>query len=323
MLNNQGLWVPGGLLIPQGRLTATSGVPVATGATAVVANGTTVFYTPYNGLAALLWNGSAFGAVGFGGELSQLLTDTTKSPAAAAANSVYDVFIWSDGSTSPATIRATRGPAWTSSTARGTGAGTTELQLIQGVYTNKNDIINGPRAGFGTYLGSFVTNGTATLNFGFGGAASGGVLANLSIWNNYNRRPMSPQVTDSGVSYTYTSATTRAARASNNNRINYVIGLSEDVITGIYAVSFVPSASVAAFGLGAIALDTTTVAPANGWFIEAETASAISRAFTAAYIDNAPIIGSHFLQAVEASDGSHASTFDSQQANSFNAVIWA
>ena len=41
-----------------------------------------------------------------GGELSQALSDTTKSPAAAAANSLYDVFVWNDSGTylSPAAL---------------------------------------------------------------------------------------------------------------------------------------------------------------------------------------------------------------------------
>src|SRR4030095_7670960 len=120
---------------PQGRLTLTAGIPVMTSA---VSGQTIVYYTPYIGNQVPLYDGTSFVPTTFA-ELSQLTTDTTKSPAAVGANQNYDEFAWSDSGT----VRCTRGPAWSSDTARGTGAGTTELQIIQGFLTNKLVITTG------------------------------------------------------------------------------------------------------------------------------------------------------------------------------------
>jgi hypothetical protein len=59
-------------------------------------------------------------------EMSQATTDATKSPAAVANSSVYDIFLMERFS---GTLRATRGPAWSSDTSRGTGAGTSEIDF--------------------------------------------------------------------------------------------------------------------------------------------------------------------------------------------------
>ncbi|MBU6163192.1 MAG: hypothetical protein KGO50_18930, partial [Myxococcales bacterium] len=132
---------------PQGRITLTTGTPVLT---STVSAATTVFYAPYSGRLVPLYSGSSFSMSDIGGELSQATTDSTKSPTACAANSNYDLFVWSDGGT----FRCTRGPAWTSDTARGAGAGTTELVRVQGVLLNANNITNGPAAQRGTYVGT-------------------------------------------------------------------------------------------------------------------------------------------------------------------------
>jgi hypothetical protein len=89
-------------------------------------------------------------------------------------------FGWNDAGT----FRATRGPAWTSDTARGTGAGTTELELVNGIYLNKVAITNGPAANRGTYLGTIRTNGSATVDVILGGTgAAGGESSTYGVWN--------------------------------------------------------------------------------------------------------------------------------------------
>ena len=103
---------------------------------------------------------------------------TTKSPAAATTNSNYDLFVWNDGGT----YRCTRGPAWSSDTARGTGAGTTELQLLNGILTNKNAITNGPAANKGTYVGTVRTNGSSQVDFQLAGMGTGPQLPEPPFW---------------------------------------------------------------------------------------------------------------------------------------------
>lgn len=200
---------------PQGRLTLTTGVPVTN---ADVTGATAHFYTPWlGGRYVSLWNGAIFVAIDVGGELTQATTDTTKSPAAVAASSNYDVFVWLDGST----FRATRGPLWTSDTARGTGAGTSQLSMVQGVLVNTVAITNGPAAGFGTYVGTVRSDGSSQLR---------DTKADRWCWNMYNRRPRGLLRVESTASWTYGTATYRQANAAVANKVTYVCGVAEDLV---------------------------------------------------------------------------------------------
>jgi len=116
------------------------------------------------------------------------------------------------------------------STVRGTGAGTTELQKINGVLTNKNAITNGPAANRGTYVGTIHTNNSSQVDVIFGGVGvSGGESTSIGIWNAYNRVQITPVNLDSAASWNYTVATIRmkdAGATGNgyNNRIQQVVG---------------------------------------------------------------------------------------------------
>lgn len=209
--------------IPQGRITLATGTPVMT---STQSGKTTVYYTPYQGGRFVpLWDGvSVFVMTDTGGELSQLTTDTTKSPAAVAASKIYDVFVWSD----TGTMRATRGPAWTSSSARGTGAGTTELELLNGIYVNKNGITNGPAARRGTFVGSIASNASSQIDYIFGATAAGGSAAVFNVWNAYNRVLVGTFVGDNTDTWTYNVNAWRAVDGSTNNSISFLYGLAED-----------------------------------------------------------------------------------------------
>lgn len=197
---------------PGGRLTLTTAVPVTS---SDVTGATTVYYTPYTHNVIMLYDGSGWIPTAFT-ELSQLTTDATKSPAAVANSSNYDVFVWNDSGT----LRATRGPAWTSDTARGTGAATTELELFEGRMVNKIAITNGPAARRGVYVGSVRSNASAQINDS---------LALRHVWNNFNRvpRPMKG-ATETTDSWTYTTNAYRQANANAANQLDLLIGLSED-----------------------------------------------------------------------------------------------
>jgi hypothetical protein len=200
-----------------GRLTLTSGSPVLT---STVSGAGTIYFSPYNGNRTLLYNGSSYDDTVFA-ELSQATTDTTKSPAAAAADKNYDMFVWSDSGT----IRCTRGPAWSSDTARGTGAGTTELERVKGIMLNKVSITNGPAANRGTYVGSVRANGSALVDWIFGATDT---TSYLGIWNEFNRLEVASTVTDSVNSFTTTNGR-RSWNNSNVTRINFISGLSEEM----------------------------------------------------------------------------------------------
>ena len=285
-----------------GRLTLQSGVPVMYNA---VSGGATVYFTPDLGFIVPAWNGSTFVSLQFT-ELSQALSDATKSPAAAAASSLYDMFVWLDG----ATLRCTRGPAWTSTTSRGTGAGTSELRRTQGLLVNNVTITNGPLAGNGVYVGTIATNGSALVDWvPSPAAASGGAYCALNVWNAFNRRDVVASVQDN-VGYTLTATGFRAAHGSTNNRVNFVSGLAEDAIAINYNSTTSTVTTGGAYTQCAVGLDSATSA-LNGVFTQNNTPANSSMAIGQPLAINAqPQLGSHYVQALEQGDGSHANTYN-------------
>src|SRR5262249_11195679 len=152
---------------------------------------------------------------------------------------------------------ATRGPAWTSDTARGSGAGTTELDFSQGIPRNKNAITNGPGIGLGTFLGTIRSNGSAQIDWKMGTAAAGGGEARLCVWNCFNRVQVAACVQDTTASWSYATGTIRAADNSNTNRISAVMGLNEDAAYATYTAQ-ASDAAASAFGYTSIGLDSTS-----------------------------------------------------------------
>lgn len=245
---------------PGGRVTLTSGVPVLT---TDVSAATTVYYTPYRHNFIRLYNGTGWYVAQFS-ELSQTLADSTKSPLAAAVNSVYDLFLWDDAGT----LRLSRGPSWTvgggSVTARGTGAGSTELERVDGVWMNKNAITNGAAARRGIYVGTIATNGTGAngqLNMQFAPSpAAGGTANRLDVWNCYNRVRIAAALRDSTTSWSYAIATWRQANASASNKITCVVGLQEDAVSVRVRQQQTAGSAGGSFTLSfACGIDSTTV----------------------------------------------------------------
>jgi hypothetical protein len=186
---------------------------------------TTVYVTPVGGGTIPIWGGSAFTLVTFA-EVSQLTTDTTKSPAAVANNSIYDIFCWVDS----AINRCTRGPARASDSTAGA------FTFQQGIPLNTNSITNGPAAQRGTYVGSIRSNGTATIDLKFGSAAAGGGPAWFGVWNMYNRVSASPMVSDTNPAFTVGTSAVEALDVAGTgtglgNRISILHGIDEDAVS--------------------------------------------------------------------------------------------
>ena len=292
---------------PQGRLTLTSATPVPA---ANVSAATTVYYTPARGAQVPIWNGTQFVSTPFT-ETSQLLTDTTFSPAGAVANTCYDYFAWS----SSGTIRVTRGPAWTNTTTRGY-----TLTNVSGFLTNTSAITNGPQAGYGTYVGTIVTDtGSAAVSFSRGGAGSGGLGAFLNVWNMYNRVLVAAKVTDNGAGYAYASATVRQARASAGNQISFVAGQQEDSFQANYggtAALAVAVGNSVKFGIG---IDSTTALSSPGFLSYVE--SAAIAASGACAVTSGPLLGAHYISALESSPAASSNTFDVSSDNQLSAMF--
>lgn len=226
---------------PGGRLTLTSGTPITTGD---VTGATTLYYAPYKSDVVSLYDGSTWALYSIGSGLSQTTTDNTKSPASVANSSNYDIFVWNDAGT----VRLSRGPAWSSSTARGTGVGTTELQQVNGRYVNKNTITNGPATLCGLYVGTVRSDGSAQLN---------DTKALRFVWNTYNRVQRQMLVQEATSSWSYDVTSWRQVNGSAANQLSVIRGLDEDAMRVQAAHAAFHTSVNANFSTG-IGLDSTT-----------------------------------------------------------------
>lgn len=269
---------------PQGRLTLTTATAIMT---STVSGATTVYYTPAIGRYVPIYDGSRIVMSDIGGELSQLTTDTTKSPAACTTNSNYDLFVWKDGTT----FRCTRGPAWSTSTSRGTGAGTSQLATVAGLAVNAVAITNGPGVNLGTYVGTIRTNGSSQVDYKFGSSAAGGGPIFIGVWNAYNQTIIRTTGYDSTASWTYAGGAVRNSNNSASNRISFIKGLGGSAPQ----VDFAQRIQSPAGGFAFIFL----------YLDGAATAAAISGTldgvdgFARATYNDDPGIGFHYLQCSE------------------------
>lgn len=236
------------VVAPQGYLTPTSGTPVIL---TDVTSATSLVYTPYVGNLCPIYSGSAFVATAFA-ELTLTLT------ASHAASTIYDVFMFLNAGV--ATLAT--GPAWTSSTsnagARGTGAGTTQLSRVNGLWTNAVQITgrNGATtytisANQATFLGSIFIDtvaGQITLHRSYGQSRK------WAIWNAYNRVPVILKVGDATASWIYQTTTFRPSDTSILNSMTVFSGLAEEMYDTIFTqrVAYINTGSVSAMNTGAI-----------------------------------------------------------------------
>ncbi|SFJ52025.1 hypothetical protein SAMN05216304_10926 [Bosea sp. OK403] len=293
---------PGLVFAPAGRLTLAIGTPVLT---STVSGAGTVYYTPYTGNLVPIWTGTGFVARTFT-ELSNILANSTAGnagPAAATAGAVYDLFVWSNAGT----VTLTRGPAWTTQTTRSSG---TNLGRVNGILTNTVAITNGPAAGFGTYIGTIATDtSNATVSWNPGSAATGGGASWLGVWNAFNRVDVGAFVQDNTPVWTYTSSAFRSANNSNNNRVTFVTGISEDNFSATYSVR-AQSPGVGGEAQIGIGLNSTT-GPGSRSIIATVWNSVANAAIVTlvAPISDVQPIGVSYLQALERSDNTNTDYF--------------
>lgn len=277
---------------PQGRLTLATNTPVMTSAQTAK---TTIYYTAYVGNQVPIYDGTNWALHAFTSDLSNITTNSSTGnagPAATTTNSNYDLFVWRNSGT----LTLTRGPAWTSDTARGTGAGTTQLTMTDGIWTNTVAITNGPGAGLGTYVGTIRTDGSSQCNWNpTPAAAAGGAEAKLHVYNAYNKIFLVGSSADSN-GWNYTTTTWRSMDNSTSNRISYVDGLGDlSVITTLsIRCATTNTAAVAYFGCNR---NSTSATPTYAQYVvynNADTAGTYMN--QAAFL---PSLGFNYLQAME------------------------
>jgi hypothetical protein len=248
------------LIQPQGYLTLlsvasspTTPMPVSNQVAA-----TSVYYRPYRGNLIPIPDGTTFAVREFS-ELTLTLNDPNH-----VGSGIYDVFIFSDSGT----ISIGTGPVWTTVTAgagaRGTGAATTELDLLKGLFVNK--------------VAATMRNGATTYSVGaksgiyvasiFIDAAAGQITCHVAagnrrkwgVWNAFNRRPITLKLTDATGTWTSAPTTWRQSRGDTDNFVHVLSGLPEETydlrFSQIVASAVNISTSVADIGIG---YNSTTV----------------------------------------------------------------
>lgn len=253
---------------PGGRLTLTSGTPVTT---SDVTGATTVYYTPCKGDRIPLYDGTNWSVYTFT-ETSQLLSDATKSPAAAAANTNYDMFAWMDSST----FRVTRGPAWSTNIAPGTGAGTTEVEIFNGRYVNKYAITNGPAARRGLYVGSIRTDGSTQ--------ASDTALKRY-VANQYNDERRTLKLLLSGALHSYTTGGVRQWGGVATNQVDVLVARKGTAIVASASATVATTGASGSFGIGIGWSDTATMVSNGG---NGNTGAAATLSLNCSYAEELP-----------------------------------
>ncbi|UQS95234.1 tail spike protein [Pseudanabaena phage Pam5] len=276
-----------------GRLTLTSGTPVLT---STVSAATALYYAPYLHDALPIYNGTVWTWRQFS-EMTLTLDATGH-----VTNTNYDVFAFDDSGT----LRIGTGPAWSSSTARGTGAGTTELARLAGRMTNavsitlRNNSTNYSSIGVGRalYLGSFRTGSAGQTDFHLGGSSAGGTAALLNVWNMYNRRRFLARVNDSTSNWNYSTNTVRSLNNSTGNRISFLNGLAEDNVSAILNTSIFNVAANRA-GTAGLGFDSTTAFAIRAFVF---AGSSTTQAGVSTQHSPSPQLGFHYFQALENAD---------------------
>jgi hypothetical protein len=255
-----------------------------------------------------IYDGTQFILRDTGGTLSQATTDTTKSPAAVAASKNYDMFVWNDSGT----IRCTRGPTWDSGTAgsdtvRGTGAGSTELERINGIWVNKIAITNGPAAQRGTYVGTIRSDASSQINYRlYASGTTADAAAHIGVWNMYNRVRVELLSRITTASWTYNSATWRARNGTTTAWVNIVSGMAEDAIfamrAGVALTAATASNNRAYLGIG---LDSTSTVGVGVGPTQAGNAITTPHSCMTQYD---PQLGYHYIAPLERAESTNTVT---------------
>ncbi len=312
-------WVPfagtSASTAPEGRLTLASGQPVMA---ASVTAATTLYYAPFTGTNIPINTGGVVRLYRFTASPTDAVGLSIVLGANWAANSNYDVYAALNGGV----VTLATGPDWSAgavagsnavgSSTRGTGAGSTELQLYLGYLTNKNTITLryantstfSAAANEALYLGTFRTGAAGQISFTYG---ANGTAGTFNLWNCYNQVEVGSTSSDSTSSWTYSSATIRQANASATNQFNFIVGLSSNAIAASGVQNVRPASSAAAFGRIGIALNSTTVFDKTAQ--ATNNAAAAMDSSCVVNINYKPQLGANFISQNEAGDGSTSTTF--------------
>lgn len=219
------------VVTPEGYLTPVSGVPIIPSDS--IGSGI-IYYTPYLGAWAAIHNGASIIPYQFS-ELPLTLS------ASQAASNIYDVFLAYNGG-SP--VIGT-GPSWAAgggsiapgSCARGSGAGSAQLQRSGGLWTNAVAISLIYNIGAGNNTISVPANQAIFLGSIWIDTNPGQVTCHRSVGQNrkwgisnaYNTTPVELQVADPTASWGYNNSTIRPSNGNSANSLSTFCCLAQEI----------------------------------------------------------------------------------------------
>ncbi len=268
----------------EGRLTLVPGNPVPI---TNVIGATTLYYTPYIGDQISLFDGVSTWS-------SSTFTEWGVAvPTATNAN--YDVFVYINGGTNAMALTA-----WSNDTTRATS-----LVRQNGVLVKNGATVQ-------RFVGCIRVMTNACDMAVVGGNIPVPGAFNMCVWNTYNRKPATVQISDTNATWTASSSTVGPVDGLASNRLSYIQGLDEDPINAKIGYSSYVSATGRAFvGIG---IDSTTVM--SGMRVPTQTAntSAIVPGVNS-YLGK-PGLGFHFVQALQRPSASGTTTFEGSAGSS-------
>lgn len=248
---------------------ATPGGRLSLSSTAPVADvspASYVYYIPFVNDRITLWDGSQWVTVTF----------TSPSCSVPMGSGVFDVFAYIS-----AGLVALETSAWSTAIAR-----TTDVTIQDGRYCKSG---NKSRL----YLGTFYTPSGLSTDDG---------PTKRFVWNMYNRVQRALRVTESTDSWTYTTATWRAANGSGTNRVEFVRGLDLDSMgTEVHCTVAHTSSITLAVGVG---LDSTSTNSAHVFGAQVNNNGSVRATYR-----GLPGIGYHYFQWLEFSQASGTTTW--------------
>jgi hypothetical protein len=287
-----------GVTAPGGRLSASSSLSLPVDDTTTAGS---LFYLPHASANMPIYTGTKWRDRSIGSGLSVALNNTTKNPAAAVLNSIYDWFVWDDAGT----LRLSHGPAWSSATARPTGPGTSEIERVGGLYVNKYAITNACAANRGTWVGTTRTNASVEIP---------DTQSKRLLWNAYNRVARSLFKAYNAANWSYTSATIRQANADAAHQIETLCGLAAGAINLSLECNAGNSTSTARAALIGIGLNSTTafLTAARG---RATVTDTLTMEMHGRHVAELPV-GYSYWTMLEAAAGTDTQTFNGTTHNS-------
>lgn len=249
-----------------GRLTLTSGAPLPT---TDVAGATTIYWSPYKGNNVVLWNGSAWQGY-TSAEISVAIGTVT-------SGNCHDVFMFQNSG-----VPTLEYLAWTNATTRAT-----TVTLQDGRYCKSTDKTR-------LYLGTFYSTSTTATADSAGGTTTQ-VGGQRFLWNYYNRVLRPVKVKDTTATWTYNTNTIRQANAAAGNKVEMVIGITEDVVYGSVVANVEQISGTTTSCVSAPGLDSTTTFSSDiaGGIFNA-SASAVDHTMNSLFAEQLAV-GYHFV----------------------------